>query len=79
MQRFQKKYNIVSSGTPETTGYGLVGPKTRAKLNEVFGGSASATEQAMVQQLEEQTKQLKQQIIQLLNQLIELTRERLGR
>jgi len=37
VERFQKKYKIVSSGTPNTTGYGLVGPSTRAKLSEVFG------------------------------------------
>lgn len=32
VEAFQKKYNIVSSGTPETTGYGAVGPKTSAAL-----------------------------------------------
>ncbi|MBI1999526.1 MAG: peptidoglycan-binding protein [Parcubacteria group bacterium] len=37
VKKFQKKYGIVSSGTPETTGYGLVGPGTRAKMKEVFG------------------------------------------
>jgi hypothetical protein len=37
VQRFQAKYNIVSSGTPETTGYGLVGPLTRAKINALQG------------------------------------------
>ncbi len=36
VQKFQVKYGIVSEGTPETTGYGLVGPKTRAKLNELY-------------------------------------------
>lgn len=41
VQRFQAKYGIVSSGTPTTTGYGRVGPLTRAKLNEVFGGTAT--------------------------------------
>ena len=30
----QKKYGIVTSGTPLTTGHGVVGPRTRAKLNE---------------------------------------------
>jgi len=40
VQRFQKKYGIVSSGTPDTTGYGLVGPRTLAKLSEIFGGAA---------------------------------------
>lgn len=36
VQRFQAKYGIVNYGTPYTTGYGLVGKRTRAKLNEVF-------------------------------------------
>ena len=38
VQRFQKKYGIVSSGSS----YGLVGPQTRAKLMEVLGGGAPA-------------------------------------
>lgn len=42
VQKFQAQYEIVSSGSPETTGYGLIGPKTRAKLNEVFGGATVA-------------------------------------
>ncbi|MDO8682598.1 MAG: peptidoglycan-binding protein, partial [Armatimonadota bacterium] len=40
VQRFQKKYGIASSGSPSTTGYGILGPKTRAKLAEVFAGTA---------------------------------------
>ena len=40
VERFQMKYGLVSSGSPTTTGYGLVGPKTRTKLAEVFGGAA---------------------------------------
>lgn len=43
IKRFQTKYDIISSGTLKTTGYGLVGPKTRAKLAEVFGGIVSTT------------------------------------
>jgi len=42
VQKFQAQYGIVSSGAPETTGYGRVGPKTLAKLQEVFG-DAEAT------------------------------------
>ncbi len=38
VEAFQAKYGIASSGTP---GYGLLGPKTRAKLAEVFSSSAS--------------------------------------
>jgi len=37
IKKFQKKYGIVSSGTPSTTGYGALGPKTRAQLNALFG------------------------------------------
>ncbi|PIR70448.1 MAG: hypothetical protein COU46_01395 [Candidatus Niyogibacteria bacterium CG10_big_fil_rev_8_21_14_0_10_42_19] len=36
LKKFQKKYNIISTGDENTTGYGLLGPKTRAKLAEVF-------------------------------------------
>ncbi len=32
VQRWQVKYNIVSSGTPESTGYGVVGPRTAAAV-----------------------------------------------
>jgi hypothetical protein len=33
VQRYQTKKGIVSSGAPETTGYGVVGPKTRRVMN----------------------------------------------
>jgi len=33
VKRFQGKHTIVSSGTPETTGYGLVGPRTAEALH----------------------------------------------
>lgn len=36
IERFQVKYNIVSTGDPVSTGYGQVGPRTRAKLNELI-------------------------------------------
>ncbi len=42
VKRFQKKYGIVSSGTPATTGYGALGAKTRAKIQEVFGGNTTS-------------------------------------
>ncbi|QQG46552.1 MAG: peptidoglycan-binding protein [Candidatus Niyogibacteria bacterium] len=46
VRRFQKKYGIVSSGDESTTGYGLVGPKTRKKLNEFMGGPQAGISQA---------------------------------
>lgn len=32
VQKWQAKYNIVSSGSPATTGYGVVGPRTAAAI-----------------------------------------------
>lgn len=43
VQKFQCKYDIVCSGDEATTGYGSLGPKTRAKIQEVFSGQAPAT------------------------------------
>lgn len=34
VKKFQEKYNIAKAGQP---GYGVVGPKTRAKINELSG------------------------------------------
>lgn len=44
VQRFQKKYGIVSTGSPATTGYGAVGERTLALLQKLWtcGGSVSA-------------------------------------
>lgn len=42
VQRFQANQNIVSSGSPQTTGYGFVGPKTRAALNTFCEGIVPA-------------------------------------
>ncbi len=36
VQIFQSTYDIVSSGTPSTTGYGAVGPRTKEKLNTLM-------------------------------------------
>lgn len=44
--RFQMKYGLVSSRTD--SGYGYVGPKTRAKLQEVFGSGGTSTPQVPV-------------------------------
>ncbi len=36
VKKFQAKYNIVSEGSPSTTGYGKVGWATLSKLNELY-------------------------------------------
>lgn len=36
-RQFQVRHKIVSSGTPKTTGFGRVGPSTRAVINKLYG------------------------------------------
>lgn len=47
VERWQSAYGIISGGTPATTGYGVVGPKTRAAITAscagASGGSSSAS------------------------------------
>lgn len=47
VQQFQSENGVVSSGARETTGYGVVGPKTRAKIFEVC--EAEKTTQGVTQ------------------------------
>ncbi len=46
VQRWQTKYNIVSSGTPDSTGFGVAGPRTAAAISlqcSTTGGAAGGT------------------------------------
>jgi plastocyanin len=40
VQRWQVKFHIVSTGSPATTGYGVVGPRTAAAIAIVCGGGS---------------------------------------
>ena len=82
VERFQTKYGLVSSGSPTITGYGLVGPKTRAKLVEVFGGAvkppgasapgaAPTLSPAAAAAIQTQIDALRAQLTELLKQLTE--------
>ncbi|MDE1919117.1 MAG: peptidoglycan-binding protein [Patescibacteria group bacterium] len=49
VRRWQAAHNVVSTGTPETTGFGIVGPRTRSEMDnemevECEGGGAGSTE-----------------------------------
>lgn len=83
VQRFQCKYGIICSGTPETTGYGRVGPNTRLKVEEVFGGTNPINSQSnnsvssggqTQQEMQNKINDLMRQIQQLQAQLQSLTR-----
>ena len=72
VEQFQTKYNLVTSGTPGTTGYGLAGPGTRAKLNALYagtsGGSTTLTEDAraaLIASLQKQVALLVQMVAEL--------------
>lgn len=42
VQEYQSHYGIVMTGTPATTGYGVVGPKTRISINAALRGAREA-------------------------------------
>ncbi len=64
IKKFQASQNIVSAGTPQTTGYGNVGSMTRAKINAFLGannlpiGTSNTTLQAQIQALQQQVQEL---------------------
>ena len=80
VERFQKKYGIVSSGTPGTTGYGLAGPSTRAKIQEVIGSQTSKTiavsqdssKEELMQNIRKQIEELQALVVKLLSQLADI-------
>jgi len=48
VQRYQCAYNIICTGSVETTGYGRVGPKTLASLNAQMGGVPADTQVPLI-------------------------------
>lgn len=84
VQKFQEKYGIAKKGD---IGYGEVGPKTRAKLNQLFAGTKTealklpetATGLAGVaqEQLKAQIQILQEKVAQLLSELTKILQEQL--
>ena len=66
VQKFQQKHGLAQPGDP---GYGYVGPKTRAKLQEVFGGAPSTSSGQAAQNAPSSPTSQSQQVQQLLEQL----------
>jgi peptidoglycan hydrolase-like protein with peptidoglycan-binding domain len=64
VKSFQRAEGIVSSGDPLSTGYGNVGPSTRAKINSLLGVSSSSNGdvQSQIQLLQAKIQQLMLQI-----------------
>ncbi|MDO8486393.1 MAG: peptidoglycan-binding protein, partial [Candidatus Staskawiczbacteria bacterium] len=70
VQRFQEKYNI---SRPGELGYGIAGPKTRAKLNELYALKSSQT--ALSEEVKAKIKLIQEQINVLMAQLIQMLQE----
>lgn len=66
VQAFQRAQGIVSSGDPVSTGYGNVGPSTRARINSMLGSSFSPAQtsgtsndlQAQINAMQQQVQEL---------------------
>ena len=73
VRAFQLKYGVIKSASDQ--GNGRVGPKTRAKLNEVFGGvgMAAPAQQPVVQPAQSAIEVLQAQIKALQDQIKNLT------
>ena len=84
VRKFQCKYEIVCSGDEKTTGYGLAGPKTRAKINEVFSSQYASSQttpqvpseqatQTQIEQIQAKIQELLEKIKLLQEQIQSLT------
>ena len=76
VQRFQCKYGIVCQGDPQSTGFGRVGPKTRAKLREVFGKISE--KEIRIQTLKTKILELQRKVLELLEKLYQLLLQKLA-
>jgi hypothetical protein len=66
VKRFQCDETIICTGTSKTTGWGMVGPATRLKINELSGGQApTAPEQSQIQALMAQIAALQAMLLQV--------------
>ena len=68
VQQWQSSHGVVSSGTAATTGYGVVGPKTRAALALACSGTSASvnTNQSLIDSLLAQVKVLQDKLAQLI-------------
>jgi peptidoglycan hydrolase-like protein with peptidoglycan-binding domain len=69
VKRFQCDQTIICTGTSKTTGWGMVGPTTRLKINSLSGGPGpTATEQSQVDALMAQIAALQAMLAQIKSQ-----------
>ena len=68
VQQWQSSHGVVSSGSAATTGYGAVGPRTRAALASACTGTSASADpnQSLINSLLAQLKALQDQLAQLI-------------
>ncbi|MEM3062753.1 MAG: cohesin domain-containing protein [Nitrososphaerota archaeon] len=72
VKRFQCKYKIVCSGNAVRTGYGVVGPKTKDKLNELILEDLKVQREVMIKAIQERIRTLQLIVVKLLNLLAQI-------
>ena len=78
VQQFQCQHLSICAGLPNTNGYGFVGPKTRAKINELLSKSTTGVSVVSSSEEEKLATSLKEQIKFLEAQIAELVRRQSG-
>ncbi|HEY4524183.1 MAG TPA: hypothetical protein VJL36_00270 [Candidatus Paceibacterota bacterium] len=73
VQTFQRRENLLTGGSPQTTGFGLAGSLTRQKLNTWCQQTFPATGSTSARQTQTLLIQLLQRLLELLKQLLALT------
>ena len=74
VKSFQRDQNIVSSGSPLSTGYGATGPKTRAVINSLATTFSCTTGDTSIEALKAQIKVLQAMVNELLLKLQNMPR-----
>ena len=76
IQKFQCKHGIVCTGTPDSTGYGTVGPKTRVKIEAVAQEGVATSEGTVDLALKDMSqKSLQSQINDLIKLVASLQKQ----
>jgi len=66
IKRFQCDQKIVCGGTPASTGYGVIGPRTRKIMNQLSQSQTPTDRQQIIDQLQREIHILQQKIQELL-------------
>jgi len=71
VEKYQTAHNIVLSGTPLSTGFGQVGPRTRAMINsELSTTTATTTNQTTIESIQEHILSLTKTLASLMSDLM---------